>query len=69
MWRYLVDFTILPLSLAFRDNIRFDLLRSGSVELTTNKILERGFLEPVSRTFSPFRMACSLYWIAPSSLL
>ncbi|KAG9311386.1 hypothetical protein JVU11DRAFT_8495 [Chiua virens] len=28
------------------DNIRFDLLRTGSVELTTNKILERGFLDP-----------------------
>lgn len=27
------------------DNIRFDLLRTGSVELTSNKILERGFLE------------------------
>ncbi|KAF5366220.1 hypothetical protein D9758_005706 [Tetrapyrgos nigripes] len=28
------------------DNIRYDLLRTGSVELTTNKILERGFLDP-----------------------
>ncbi|KAH7890405.1 hypothetical protein F5I97DRAFT_23665 [Phlebopus sp. FC_14] len=27
------------------DNIRFDLLRTGSVELTSNKILERGYLE------------------------
>ncbi|KII85328.1 hypothetical protein PLICRDRAFT_44596 [Plicaturopsis crispa FD-325 SS-3] len=27
------------------DNIRFDLLRSGNVEHTTNKILERGFLD------------------------
>ncbi|KAJ3504840.1 hypothetical protein NLJ89_g7732 [Agrocybe chaxingu] len=27
------------------DNIRYDLLRTGSVELTTNKILERGFLD------------------------
>lgn len=27
------------------DNIRFDLLRTGSVELTSNKILERDFLE------------------------
>jgi len=27
------------------DNIRYDLLRSGSVEVTTNKILERGYLE------------------------
>jgi len=28
-------------------NIHYDLLRTGSVELTTNKILERGFLDPV----------------------
>ncbi|KAL0064546.1 hypothetical protein AAF712_008491 [Marasmius tenuissimus] len=28
------------------DNIRYDLLRTGSVELTTNKILERGYLDP-----------------------
>ncbi|TFK37010.1 hypothetical protein BDQ12DRAFT_685669 [Crucibulum laeve] len=28
------------------DNIRYDLLRTGSVELTSNKVLERGFLEP-----------------------
>ncbi|KAH8823439.1 hypothetical protein DL96DRAFT_1744220 [Flagelloscypha sp. PMI_526] len=27
------------------DNIRYDLLRSGSVERTTNKILEKGYLE------------------------
>ncbi|KAF9259257.1 hypothetical protein L218DRAFT_908558 [Marasmius fiardii PR-910] len=27
------------------DNIRYDLLRTGSVELTTNRILERGFLD------------------------
>lgn len=27
------------------DNIRYDLLRTGNVELTTNKILEKGFLE------------------------
>lgn len=27
------------------DNIRYDLLRTGNVELTTNKILERGILE------------------------
>lgn len=31
-----------------RDNIRFDLLRTGNVETTTNKIIERGFLEAVS---------------------
>ncbi|KAF8823355.1 hypothetical protein F5879DRAFT_975113 [Lentinula edodes] len=28
-----------------RDNVRYDLLRTGSVERTTNKILERGFLD------------------------
>ncbi|KAI0683521.1 hypothetical protein C8Q76DRAFT_762754 [Earliella scabrosa] len=28
------------------DNIRYDLLRTGSVQLTSNKILERGFLPP-----------------------
>lgn len=27
------------------DNIRYDLLRTGSVEVTSNKILERGFLD------------------------
>ncbi|KIM76929.1 hypothetical protein PILCRDRAFT_98674 [Piloderma croceum F 1598] len=27
------------------DNIRYDLLRTGNVELTSNKILEKGFLE------------------------
>ena len=31
----------------YRDNIRYDLLRTGSIETTTNKILERGFLEAV----------------------
>ena len=33
------------------DNITFDLLRSGSVETTTNKILERGYLDAVRSTF------------------
>ncbi|TRM61005.1 hypothetical protein BD626DRAFT_503500 [Schizophyllum amplum] len=33
------------------DNVRFDLLRTGSVELTTNKILERGFLEPPPQSY------------------
>ncbi|KAF8919296.1 hypothetical protein CPB85DRAFT_1373494 [Mucidula mucida] len=28
------------------DNIRYDLLRSGSVETTSNRVLERGFLDP-----------------------
>ncbi|KAH7323319.1 hypothetical protein B0J17DRAFT_682920 [Rhizoctonia solani] len=27
------------------DNIRYDLLKSGSVEITSNKILERGYLD------------------------
>ncbi|KAF7760515.1 hypothetical protein Agabi119p4_11191 [Agaricus bisporus var. burnettii] len=27
------------------DNIRYDLLRSGSIEVTTNKILEKGYLD------------------------
>ncbi|KAF8598876.1 alpha/beta-hydrolase [Ceratobasidium sp. AG-I] len=27
------------------DNIRYDLLRSGSIEITSNKILERGYLD------------------------
>ncbi|KAF8751173.1 CUE domain [Rhizoctonia solani] len=29
------------------DNIRYDLLKSGSVEITSNKILERGYLDRV----------------------
>ncbi|KAF7324795.1 CUE domain-containing protein [Mycena kentingensis (nom. inval.)] len=28
------------------DNIRYDLMRTGSVEQSSNKILERGFLDP-----------------------
>ncbi|THH03708.1 hypothetical protein EW145_g6066 [Phellinidium pouzarii] len=28
-----------------RDNIRYDLLRTGNIELTTNKIIERGYLD------------------------
>jgi len=28
-----------------RDNIRYDLLRTGSVELTSNRMLERGYLD------------------------
>lgn len=34
-------------SLPRSDNIRFDLLRTGSVEQTTNRILERGYLDAV----------------------
>ncbi|KAI5885612.1 uncharacterized protein SCHCODRAFT_02643865 [Schizophyllum commune H4-8] len=33
------------------DNVRFDLLRTGSVQLTTNKILERGFLDPPPQAY------------------
>ena len=31
----------------FRDNIRYDLLRTGNVGRSTEKILERGFLDAV----------------------
>lgn len=61
-----------PLVFIYRDNIRFDLLRTGSVELTSNKILERGFLEPVSICLLisdlPAIMG-SPDWIASSGLL
>ncbi|KAJ7705357.1 hypothetical protein B0H17DRAFT_920470 [Mycena rosella] len=33
------------------DNIRYDLLRTGSVELSSNKILERGFLDPPPQAY------------------
>ena len=39
----------------FRDNVRYDLLRTGNVEATTNKILERGFLEAVRLLLMPQR--------------
>jgi hypothetical protein len=42
-WCFLLD-TIVVL---FRDNIRYDLLRTGNVGRTTEKILERGFLDAV----------------------
>lgn len=35
-------------------NIHYDLLRTGSVELTTNKILERGFLDAVRALVSSY---------------
>jgi coupling of ubiquitin conjugation to ER degradation protein 1 len=47
---------------ARRDNIRFDLLRTGSVERTTNKILERGFLDAVHLYSSlplPITLTCA----------
>ncbi|GJJ13047.1 hypothetical protein Clacol_007296 [Clathrus columnatus] len=34
-----------------RPNIHYDLLRTGSVELTSNKLLERGFLENPPRNY------------------
>jgi hypothetical protein len=47
-----------------RDNIRYDLLRTGSPEATTNKILERGFLDAVRVlsicTFALSSRYCSL---------
>lgn len=38
----------LTVSVSSSPNVHYDLLRTGNVELTTNKILERGFLESVS---------------------
>ncbi|KAI0067122.1 hypothetical protein BV25DRAFT_1905488 [Artomyces pyxidatus] len=34
-----------------RENVHYDLLRTGSVEVTSNKVLERGFLDPPSQGF------------------
>ncbi|EJD07921.1 uncharacterized protein FOMMEDRAFT_138029 [Fomitiporia mediterranea MF3/22] len=34
-----------------RENIHYDLLRTGSVEMTTNKIIERGFLDPPPQAY------------------
>ncbi|KAI0051568.1 hypothetical protein FA95DRAFT_1485177 [Auriscalpium vulgare] len=34
-----------------QENIHYDLLRTGSVEITTNKILEKGFLDPPSPAY------------------
>ena len=39
--------TIIVLFIFYRDNIRYDLLRTGHVGRTTEKILERGFLDAV----------------------
>jgi len=40
------------------DNLRYDLLRTGSVEVTTNKILEKGFLDaPPSNYFELYPRA------------
>jgi hypothetical protein len=43
-----VDVLIYALGDFSSDNIHYDLLRTGSVELTVNRLLERGFLDPVS---------------------
>jgi len=34
-----------------RDNIQYDLLKTGDVEVTSNKIIEKGFLEPPPAAF------------------
>lgn len=43
-----------------RDNIRYDLLRTGNVELTSNKILEKGFLPAVCSMAASPRLFHSL---------
>src|SRR5258707_1346090 len=43
-----------------RENIHFDLLRTGSVDVTVNKLLERGYLEAVSCTDSFLDGTCLL---------
>ncbi len=50
------------MSCHYSDNIRFDLLRTGSVEQTTNKILERGFLDAVRILFSFVPLQPYQYW-------
>lgn len=41
-----------------RDNIRYDLLRTGSVEITSNKILERGYLDAVCKLSHLMSIPC-----------
>lgn len=50
----------------FRENIHFDLLRTGSVDVTVNKLLERGYLEAVSLINSLLDGICLLS-IQPSA--
>ncbi|KAF4610213.1 hypothetical protein D9613_010550 [Agrocybe pediades] len=54
---YLQDLLVLTAQPLLRsDNIRYDLLRTGSVSATTNKLLERGFLDappPAYHTLYP----------------
>ena len=46
-------------------NIHYDLLRTGSVELTTNKILERGFLDAVRAPLSSHVLSFPLIALQP----
>ena len=46
-------------------NIHYDLLRTGSVELTTNKILERGFLDAVRARLSSLIRPYSFMLLQP----
>jgi coupling of ubiquitin conjugation to ER degradation protein 1 len=46
-------------------NIHYDLLRTGSVELTTNKILERGSLDDVRAPSSSHVLSFSLFALQP----
>ena len=52
-----------------RDNLRYDLLRTGDVQLTSNKILERGFLPAVRllRLAGSVRNLLSLEFTIPAS--
>lgn len=53
----------------FRDNIRYDLLRTGNVGRTTEKILERGFLDAVRIHLYNQRESDWKYHIATTSIL
>jgi len=59
---------------SYRDNIRYDLLRTGNVELTTNKVLERGILEAVYAVQTTIRISslttlCFPFNLATRSIL
>lgn len=63
---------IYRLRFACSDNIRYDLLRTGNIELTSNKILERGFLDAVRllhrhQIYLP--LTCSFLSPAPGRIL
>ena len=51
--------------ISYSANIHYDLLRTGSVELTTNKILERGFLDAVRSLLYPLISPCSFMPLQP----